>query len=511
MTSSGPSPPLPCTKKGYPLRSRCPQAHFFWSSVPYRLMIWSMSSVKGMISTFAKPQRGRGRWRSLANCAWALMTSTVLCAWPIDPGKAQSAAPQASQAYRITAGDKIAVTVFGQPDLSGEPTVDQSGNIRLPMIGDISAVNLTLGELESSIAHALAQGYIRNPTVSAKIAEFSPIYVLGLVRAPGLYPYREGLTVLGSIARAGGIGMSESQQTGALGALLQAEEHVRLREISRVALLVKRARLVALQNGHDRIDFPDTSGLAVDPVRFAQIRDGEQLAFTAERQAVQQETDALQKQFPRLEAEIASLNRQIALEEQQRRLNHELVADYEQLNKSGLARKSTYIEVKREEARIDGNIGRLQSEALKAELSIGDVEFRITELRNGYQRRVTTELRETDRSLLELTVTLPVAQRTRAALARQVGLLTAEQMQQPAITVIRAKGTTNVRYNAAVDFQLQPGDVVQIGSLFPPAPELPWDQFGVSGEKAAQSETPSRAGNAATARGAAVELAPRVN
>ena len=28
--------------------------------------------------------------------------------------------------------------------------------------------------------------------------------------------------------------------------------------------------------------------------------------------------------------------------------------------KTGLARKSTYIEVKREEARIDGNIGRLK-------------------------------------------------------------------------------------------------------------------------------------------------------
>ena len=54
-----------------------------------------------------------------------------------------------------------------------------------------------------------------------------------------------------------------------------------------------------------------------------------------------------------------------------------------------------------------------------AELSIGDLQFRITELRNGYQRRVTTELRETERLLLELTVTLPAAHRLRAAYARQ--------------------------------------------------------------------------------------------
>ncbi|MFZ2158415.1 MAG: polysaccharide biosynthesis/export family protein [Bradyrhizobium sp.] len=447
-----------------------------------------------MASIFSSWKTQHRQGQRCSACAWALALSVILHAWSIDLATAQSAAPKA---YRITAGDKIGVTVFGQPDLSGESTVDQSGSIRLPLVGDIYAVNLTLTELEQSIAQALAPGYVRNPTVSIRITEFSPIYVLGLVRTPGVYPYREGLSVLGAIARAGGIGVSEIQQSGMLGALLQAEERVRLLEIGRVVSLAKRARLIALQNGDDRIDFPDMSGLVVDPARIAQIRDGEQLAFTAERQAVLQETEALQKQLPRLEAEIASLKRQAELELQQRSLNHELVADYEQLAKTGLARKSTYIEVRREEARIDGNIGRLNSEALKAELSIGDLQFKITELRNGHQRRMSTELRETERSLLELTVTLPAAHRVRAAYARQVGLLTAEQVQQPAITVIRAKGTTNVKYDAVVDFLLQPGDVVQIGSLFPPVPELPLD---VSGEKAASGETSSRTGNAAAAQ-----------
>jgi polysaccharide export outer membrane protein len=454
-----------------------------------------------MISLFGEPQHSEGRRRSLAAGARALAMAVILHAWSIGLATAQSQVPQT---YRITAGDKLGVTVFGQPDASGESTVDQGGNIRLPMIGDVAAVNLTLSELEGSIAHALAQGYIRNPSVNIKVVEFNPIYVLGMVRTPGQYPYREGLSVLGAIARAGGIGLSETQQGGMLGALLQAEERVRLLDMSRVALLAKRARLTALQNGDDRIDFPDMSGLVVDAARIAQIRDGEQLAFATERQAVGQETEALQKQLPRLEAEIASLKNQAELELKQRGLNHELVSDYEQLAKTGLARKSTYIEVRREEARIDGNIGRLQSEALKAELSIGDLQFRITELRNGYQRRVTTELRETERALLDLTVTLPAAHRVRSAYARQVGLLmTTEQAQQPVITVNRAKGTTNVKYDTAADFLLQPGDVVQIGSLFPPMPELPVDQFGVSGEKAAQNEAPPRTGNATATRGTA--------
>jgi polysaccharide export outer membrane protein len=464
-----------------------------------------------MIAPLGKPQHAQGRSCSLTIYAWALAIFAMQLLSSVGPGKAESPASQASQAYRITAGDKIGVTVFGQPDISGEPTVDQTGNIRLPIVGDIYAVDLTLSELEKSITHALAQGYIRNPSVSTKIVEFSPIYVLGLVRTPGLYPYREGLSVLGAIARAGGMGLSESQQSGLVGTMLQADERVRLLEVNRVALLAKRARLAALQNGDDRIDFPDMSGAAADSSRIAQIRDGEQLAFESERKALQQETEALQKQLPRLDAEITSLNQQVELEVQQRGLNHELVADYDQLNKNGLARKSNYIEVRREEARIEGNIGRLKSEALRAELSVGDVQFKITELRNQYARRVATELRETDRLLLEMTVTLPAAQRTRAALTRQVGLMTADQMKQPTITVIRAKGTTNVKYNAAVDFPLQPGDVVQIGSLFPPAIELPRDPVGVSSDKAAKSETSPPAGNTTAAQGTAAESVPRVN
>ena len=455
-----------------------------------------------MNSIFGKQRRRQARWCSLAGGSWALAMLIVFHAWATDPAATPSPAPQT---YRIAAGDKIGVTVFGQPDLSGESTVDQSGNLRLPIVGDIHAVNLSLSELEKSIEQSLEQGYVRRPKVSAKVAEFRPIYVLGMVRTPGLYPYQQGQSVLAAITRAGGIGSPEQGGTG--GDLFQADERVRLLEISRAALLAKRARLIAQQNGADRIDFPNMSALVVDPARIAQIHDGEQRAFAAERQAEQQETEALRKQFPRLDAEIASLKQQSDLEVRQRDLHQQLIADYEQLSKSGLARKPTYIEIKREEARIEGSIARLKSESLKAELAIGELQFKITELHNNYQRRVMTELRETERSLLELTVTLPSAQRARSARAGQMGWLTAEQGQQPTITVIRARAAMPVKHNAAIDFLLQPGDVVQVGSLLPSAPEPSPDQVGVSRERGAESEAPLRPGDAAASRVTAVESA----
>src|SRR5258708_7547732 len=243
-----------------------------------------------MVSIFGKQGRGQARRYSLAGGAWAMTIFMILHAWAIDPAAAQSTA---AQAYRIGVGDKIGVVVIGQPDLSGEATVDQGGDLRLPVVGDIHAANLTLSELEKSIGQSLEQGYVRRPAVNAKITEFRPIYVLGTVRTPGLYPFQQGQSVLAAIARAGGIGAAD--QSGMGGDLFQMDERVRVLEVSRAALLAKQARLAAQQNGADRIAFPAMSALAVDPARITQIRDCEERVFAAERPAEQQAAESLRK------------------------------------------------------------------------------------------------------------------------------------------------------------------------------------------------------------------------
>src|SRR5262245_12798525 len=80
----------------------------------------------------------------LAGAVRGLLMLILLNAWATGPATAQAPDPQQ---YRIAAGDKIGVAVLGQPDLSGEATVDQNGNLRLPFTGDIPAASLTANEL----------------------------------------------------------------------------------------------------------------------------------------------------------------------------------------------------------------------------------------------------------------------------------------------------------------------------------------------------------------------------
>jgi polysaccharide export outer membrane protein len=118
---------------------------------------------------------------------------------------AQSSAGSAVQsAYRLSAGDKLRVTVYGHEDLSGEFDVDATGDISLPLIGDVHAAGLTANELEMAITDQLRPDYLKNPRVSAELLDYRPFYIFGEVKSPGSYPYANGMTVISSIAVAGG-------------------------------------------------------------------------------------------------------------------------------------------------------------------------------------------------------------------------------------------------------------------------------------------------------------------
>src|SRR3546814_13702244 len=50
----------------------------------------------------------------------------------------------------------------------------------------------------------LAGGFLLEPKVSVQVASFRPVYVLGEVNKPGEYPYTQGLTIRGAVAKADG-------------------------------------------------------------------------------------------------------------------------------------------------------------------------------------------------------------------------------------------------------------------------------------------------------------------
>jgi polysaccharide export outer membrane protein len=109
-----------------------------------------------------------------------------------------------SMDYLLGAGDKVRVTVYGEPTLSGEFFVTGSGLMSLPLIGELKAGGLTVGQFQEVVQKSLSDGYLKEPRVSAEVLTFRPFYILGEVEKPGTYPYTAGLTVLNAVATASG-------------------------------------------------------------------------------------------------------------------------------------------------------------------------------------------------------------------------------------------------------------------------------------------------------------------
>ena len=108
----------------------------------------------------------------------------------------------------VGVGDQIFITVFGQPDMSAEVSVNDNEQVTLPLIGTLKVGGLTPPSIEKLIAQRLKDGeYLRNPEVSVQVRQVRSqmVSVLGEVQRPGRFPIQGKLTVLDALATAGGL------------------------------------------------------------------------------------------------------------------------------------------------------------------------------------------------------------------------------------------------------------------------------------------------------------------
>lgn len=107
-------------------------------------------------------------------------------------------------AYRLGAGDKVRVTVYNEPNLSGEYALSSAGRIAFPLVGTIDADGQTVEDLSRMLTDRIADGYMTDPKVSVEVLTYRPYYILGEVQRPGQYPYVAGMSVEQAVAAAGG-------------------------------------------------------------------------------------------------------------------------------------------------------------------------------------------------------------------------------------------------------------------------------------------------------------------
>lgn len=108
--------------------------------------------------------------------------------------------------YRIAPMDTVTVKVFKMPDLTGDYEVDLAGHISMPLIGEITAYDLTTAQLDDALTRKLGEKYLENPDVSVGIKSSTrrSVTVDGAVARSGSFPVHGPMTLMQAVAAAGG-------------------------------------------------------------------------------------------------------------------------------------------------------------------------------------------------------------------------------------------------------------------------------------------------------------------
>jgi polysaccharide export outer membrane protein len=108
--------------------------------------------------------------------------------------------------YRIAPMDTVSIKVFKMPDLSGDYEVDLTGQVSMPLIGNVPAAELTTAELDQRLTERLGEKYLENPDVSVgvKASTRRSVTVDGAVKTAGSYPVTGPMTLMQAVAAAGG-------------------------------------------------------------------------------------------------------------------------------------------------------------------------------------------------------------------------------------------------------------------------------------------------------------------
>ncbi|MGB7189597.1 MAG: polysaccharide biosynthesis/export family protein [Acidobacteriaceae bacterium] len=108
----------------------------------------------------------------------------------------------------IGPGDLLHVTVLREPELEQRARVLDSGDVSLPLIGEIHVAGLDPAQASAFIdGKYLIGNFLKHPSVSVFVEEFAtqPVAVLGQVEKPGTYNITTARTLLDLLAMAGGL------------------------------------------------------------------------------------------------------------------------------------------------------------------------------------------------------------------------------------------------------------------------------------------------------------------
>lgn len=415
---------------------------------------------------------------ALALCS--LLLSVFDAKWVMaqeEPAQLQSAA--ANGDYVLGPLDKIRLKVFAwRPSrdevyewkaLNDVYTVGASGEVSLPLIGDVGAGGSNVRELSNAVSNRMkeALGLVDAPFASIEIVQFRPFYILGAVERPGEYAFRPHLTIVQALSIAGGMPRFNEFEAIRLdrdSISTIGERHVIESEIK--SLLAKRARLEAEAKGASAITFPWALTQLDDTATIAPLMQEEKNIFNARRSAfelrmaeLQHMKDVLQKDLQTSQANLESHNSYVQLAKQE-------FDQFEQLYAKKLTTTNRRAEAARNLMQIESERLRMESDQTRIRQDISRNGMETLDMQTARINQAVADLRTAQSRLDELKGKLATAERLLHGSSSTSPRLVSTQDDAPrnAINykIIRIEGGQPIELAASETTLLQPGDTIKV-------------------------------------------------
>jgi polysaccharide export outer membrane protein len=389
-------------------------------------------------------------------------------------GFACSSVPTQAE-YPVDIGDVIEISVARIPELQRRAAVNSDGSIVFPLLGIFRVTGLLPSEMDAKIKAMLASKVFRQRApdgreyaieidpdeVTAAVAQYRPIYVNGDVFKPGEQAFRPFMTIREAVALSGGYDMLRVRMEDPvlLAADLKGEYQSLWIEFAKQQAHVSRLEA--------ELDDKDTFGqvpLTETPLprsRTAEIVATEAARLKTEQTDYDRETAFLQGSINQGNQQIQVLVEQQMKQEEGARTDAEELRKMTELLGKGMLLSARVTEARRAVLLSSTMVLQTAAQLMQLKRQQADAVRQLERVSDQRRIKLLQDLQEARMALAQVRAKLQsTAEKVQYAGARSQ--LMRGQELKPDTLVIRKNEKGRERIPADEDFELQPGDVVEV-------------------------------------------------
>ena len=374
--------------------------------------------------------------------------------------------------YRLRSGDTLEISVIGVPDLKQRSPIGVDGDIVLPLIGPIKVGNLSLSAARATITRELSNKVYQQLTndgrelkhlilpgeIIVTVAEYRPIYINGDVAKPGEVIFRPGITVRQAVAIAGGYDQARFRLSNPFTAAAdyRSDYETLLAEYAAQRARIWRLRTELGESGGDHAD----TGVPIQGElrdRLLYVETEQLKARMADRE---KDKALLREAIAKAELQLNVLAEKKKADQEANKADNEDYQKVRDLFQKGITATTRLSEARR--AALFSSDQLLQTVVEMSNVDRGRSEFSRQLEKIDSQNRMDDwkELQDANVQLAQIGARLKGAREKLS----YTGLLQSEFMQygRPDISVYRKGDNGTERLAANEDFELAPGDAVDV-------------------------------------------------